>query len=164
MSVGLRTLVARLGLVLVGGVVPIVSAAQPAPAPPPSSAPLATAAKASCPDSARTYWTAFRHTALNRGAAQLADMSRFPFIVKGTLDDSPARRIARKEFVALLPRLLRTDPGLQPTPSTMKALLRTRAALPDAACSADGKRFRVGEWLFESDVGGWRFVQAFVED
>lgn len=125
---------------------------------------VAVASGAQCPETAQQYWTAFRTAALRGDRPAIADMSRFPFAVNGMLDESAKRRLGRKQFIAAYPALLKTDPGLSATPTTMKALLDDSPKLSPAFCNPAGNQFRVGTWVFELTPQGWRFVQAFVDE
>ncbi len=127
---------------------------------------LSSAAESShaCTDSAQQYWKTFRVAALKNNPALVADLSRFPFHLRGSLDDSEMRELARQDFIKVFPKLLKTDPGLSPTPSTMRAFARATTKLSPSFCNASGNQVRVRTWVFELEPEGWRFVQAFVED
>lgn len=124
----------------------------------------ATAAETVCTDSAQQYWKAFRQAVLQGKLSVVADLSRFPFELGGTLDNSERRHVLRKEFIRLFPSYLKADPGLSPAPTTMKSLLKVTAYLSPSFCNSYGNQFRVGTWVFELTPQGWRFVQAFVDD
>jgi hypothetical protein len=124
----------------------------------------ATESANTCPDSAQQYWKTFRVVALKGNPRLVADLSRFPFKLRGTLDDSVARELTREDFVRLFPTFLKTDPGLTPTATTMRAFVKATTKLSPAFCNASGNQIRVGAWVFELGSEGWRFVQAFVED
>jgi len=119
---------------------------------------------AACPDAAQQYWEHFRSAALGSDVQLVANNTRFPFKVGGTLDSSPRKELSRQAFIRLFPRLLKTDPGLSPTPTTMRALVSETKRLPPASCNASGNQIRVGTWVFELKSEGWRFVEAFVDD
>lgn len=123
-----------------------------------------TAAEAGCQASAQEYWEAFRTIALQQEPSTLATMSKFPFAVRGALDDSDKREVTREQFATIVPVLLETDPGVSPRPTTMKELLRTTTRLPPSSCNTSGNQFRVGAWVFQLTAEGWRFVQAIVEE
>lgn len=123
-----------------------------------------TALAGPCPETAQRYWDTFRRSVVNGDPQAVADASRFPFLVNGTLDDSNIRRVQRKTFIRLLPSLLRTDPGLTAEPSTMKALIQATEQLSPTFCNARGNQMRVGSWVFEQTPQGWRFVQGFLDD
>jgi hypothetical protein len=118
----------------------------------------------SCIDSAQQYWKAFRIAAIRSNLSAVANMSQFPFELRGTLDESNKRQVLYKEFIRLFPTLLKTDPGLSPTPTTMKSLLTTTTRLLPSFCNSYGNQFRVGTWVFQLTPEGWRFVQAFIDD
>lgn len=122
------------------------------------------AAEADCPESAQAFWKGFRAAVLRGDARRVADVSEFPFTVKGTLDDSPTRSLQRPAFIQSYRRLADADPGLTPEPSTMKSLVRQTRNLSPGACTNQGNTFRVGGWQFEAKPAGWRFVLAVVDD
>jgi hypothetical protein len=123
-----------------------------------------SAVAGTCPDHAQRYWQTFRAAALGSNLTAIVDLSYFPFETRGTLDDSPKRQINRQDFIKLFPQLLKTDPGLSPTPTTMKSLLKTSPRLSSSFCNLDANQFRVGTWVFELKPEGWRFIQAFVDE
>lgn len=124
----------------------------------------ATADARACPDTAQRYWEAFRISVLRGDLTAIANASRFPFAISGTLDESETRHIDRKEFIRLFPALLKADPGLSPTPTTMKSLLKATIRLSPSLCNSYGNQLRVGAWVFELTPEGWRFVQGFVDN
>lgn len=124
----------------------------------------ATGAACNCTDSAQQYWMAFRIAALRGNLQAVANMSRFPFELRGTLDESDTRQVLRDEFISHFPALLNTDPGLSPAQATMKSLIEATTLLSPSSCNSYGNQFRVGTWVFELTPEGWRFVQAFVDE
>lgn len=124
----------------------------------------ATAAASSCSDNAQAYWKMFRINALQGKSAKVANATRFPFAINGTLDEGEKRLIDREEFIRILPALLKTDPGLSPASTTMKSMLMSTMRLSQSFCNSYGNQLHVGAWVFELTTEGWRFVQAFVDD
>ena len=125
----------------------------------------AIANKATCPDGAQRYWKEFRAVVLQNDVEAVAGLTQFPFLISsGTLDsDRKNKPLQRADFVKAYPRLLKSDPGLSPESSTMLDLVAQNERLSHTACSDDGLRFRVGDWVFESAQKRWRFVQAYVD-
>ncbi len=117
-----------------------------------------------CPETAQQYWKDFRISVLRGNLTAIANASRFPFVISGTLDESAKRRVDRKEFGRFFPALLKADPGLSPTPTTMRSLVKTTTRLPPSFCNSYGNQFRVGAWVFELTSERWRFVEGFVDD
>lgn len=124
----------------------------------------AMSVESSCSKSAQQYWKTFRNAILQNDQTSIANLSHFPFEVRGILDESNKRKILRDELLKLVPALLEADPGMSPTPTTMKLLLDTTTCLSPSCCNAYGNQFRVGTWVFELTSEGWRFVQAFVDE
>ncbi|MBL8247736.1 MAG: hypothetical protein JNK95_05140 [Candidatus Competibacter sp.] len=117
-----------------------------------------------CPEAAQEYWKAFRISVLRGNLTAIINATRFPFVISGTLDESKKKHIDRKEFGRFFPALLKADPGLSPTPTTMKSLVKTTTRLPPLFCNSYGNQFRVGAWVFELTSEGWRFVEGFVDE
>lgn len=125
---------------------------------------LAIAEPNTCPDDAQKYWGTFRGAVLRGDMKAVSNATRFPFAINRTLDESEARNIDCKEFIKALPELLAVDPGLSPTPTTMKSFLKATPRLSQSSCNSYGNQFRVGTWVFELTPVGWLFVQAFVDE
>lgn len=119
---------------------------------------------AQCPEGARAFWQSFREDALSGDPARIAARTRFPFQLGGTLDASGVKKVERTEFADLVPKLLAADPGLSPTPTTMRKLAAATTAPTPESCNGDGTQLRVGTWVFALTDQGWRFVQAYVDD
>jgi hypothetical protein len=115
-----------------------------------------------CSESAQEYWAAFR-TAVDQGdILTIANLSRFPFEVKGILDESDEREVLPEEFISLFPSLLEIDPGMAAAPTTMRHFVDENPYLSASFCNIHGNQFRVGAWVFELTSMGWRFSQAFL--
>ena len=115
-------------------------------------------------DSAQQYWRAFRLAAIQDKISIVADMISFPIEIRGVLDSSEHRQIARPEFIRLFPKLLKTDPGLAPTPTTMISLVNSTPQLSPSFFNSHRNQFRIGSWVFQLKPEGWRFVQAFIDE
>ncbi len=124
----------------------------------------AMSAESSCSKSAQEYWKTFRIAVLEDDLSMIANLSRFPFEVRGILDESDKRTILREEFSTIFPALLKTDPGMSATPTTMKSLLKSTIYLSPSFCNTYQNQFRVGTWVFELTPEDWRFVQAFFDE
>ncbi|WP_295428666.1 hypothetical protein [uncultured Thiodictyon sp.] len=124
----------------------------------------AMSAETACNASAEQYWKTFRNAVLQNDLSTIVNLSSFPFEVRGILDENTKRTILREEFHKLFPSLLEADPGMSPTPTTMKWLLNTATSLSPSFCNAYENQFRVGTWVFELTSDGWRFIQAFVDE
>lgn len=117
-----------------------------------------------CVRGAQEFWQIFRSAALRGQIDTLADLSAFPFEVRRTLDDVPAQKLTRTEFVARWPSLLSSDPGLTAKPTSMRAFVKAHPRLSRNTCEDSGRQLRIGNWIFQNQSDSWRFVQAFVED
>ena len=125
--------------------------------------PAASPAATEC-GGAQQYWENFRTAALKGRPVEVAGLTSFPFAVRKTLDDTPTQQYGRADFLKAWPRLLRSDPGVAATPTTMKSLIRSNTQLSSKQCSDGDHQFRVGNWVFQLKPAGWRFVQAFLDD
>lgn len=121
-------------------------------------------AAAQCPEGARAFWQSFREDALSGDPVRIAARTRFPFQLRGTLDASGSRKVEPTDFPKIVPKLLEADPGLAPTPSTMRKLAAATVTPAAESCNASGTQLRVGSWVFALTDQGWRFVQAYVDD
>ena len=121
-----------------------------------------------CPESAQQYWRTFRSAVLKNDPNAVANMTHFPFLLSiGSLDHNRKDiYLSRKEFIALFPRLLPSDPGYFDAPRTMKEYVQTSSTIPmpSKSCTPEGRLFHVGNWTFDLKPEGWRFVQAGVDD
>lgn len=124
----------------------------------------ATANANPCPETAQQYWKQFRISVLRGNLTAIINASRFPFVIRETLDESAKRHIDRRKFIRLFPALLKADPGLSPTPTTMKSLVKATTRLSPSFCNSYGNQVRVGAWVFELTSEGWRFVEGFIDD
>lgn len=122
------------------------------------------ATSSSCDGSAQSYWSKFRSAVLSEGVDSIVDMTLFPFELRGTLDNSEKRKLSRSEFKKLFPTLINSDPGTTAEPSTMGELIDETKRIPARSCAQSGNQFSIGTWLFKKDSGGWRFVQAILEE
>lgn len=113
------------------------------------------------------FWAEFRRAALAGDTARVVALTRFPFRTRGPMDDDPVRRHARPAFPRLFfGRLLAADPGLRPTPDTMRDLL-ARTERPRGDAVDPGRRdARVGDFVFARAGRGapWRFTMAYTPD
>jgi hypothetical protein len=124
----------------------------------------AMAAGNACPVAAQQYWKAFRGALLRGNITEVANATRFPFRVSGTLNQSDMRSIERSQFTGVLPALLNADPKMSSTPTTMMSLVKATPRLPPSFCSATGNQFRAGTWVFDLTAEGWRFSEGFVDE
>jgi hypothetical protein len=116
------------------------------------------AAAAGQSDFAR-FWASFRAAALADDRDAIVAMSRFPFAVKGQLDDEPAELVDAAEFRRRLPDLLLQDVGISPQPQPMLEYIE-RTEHP---AQAGAEAVQVGQFEFVLQPDGWRFAGAYVD-
>ena len=124
----------------------------------------ASCASNKCPDNAQEYWSTFRQAVLNDDVSSVIAVTEFPFILRGQLDDSPVRHLSRDEFTGEFPRMLASDPGMSPDPTSMKDYIARTSKLPTSFCNATGNQVRVGDWVFNLTPNGWRLVEAYLDE
>lgn len=109
------------------------------------------------------FWTEFRQAVLASDSGKLASLTRFPFVVRGMLDDDPVKKYQKSDFTHLLPILLQQDPGLSETPDTMENLIRKTVKPTPKNLEPAGTSARVGVFSFKKLEGKWYFTEAYIE-
>ncbi len=107
-----------------------------------------------------SYWRELRPALLTANAESVARLTKFPFTVRGELDDDPVRAIERPAFPAMLRQLLAQDVGLSPEPESLTQYLKRVDTVPPSAVS--GTTARVAGMQFALGPDGWRFVGAYL--
>lgn len=109
-----------------------------------------------------SYWRELRPALLAANAESVARLTKFPFTVRGELDDDPVRAIERPAFPDILRQLLAQDVGLSPEPEPLSRYLKRVGAVPPNAVA--GTSARVASMQFALGADGWRFVGAYLGD
>jgi hypothetical protein len=122
----------------------------------PAEAALATANQTDF----NSYWRELRPALLAANAESVARLTKFPFTVRGELDDDPVRAIERPAFPAILRQLLAQDVGLSPEPEPLSHYLKRVDTVPPSAVA--GATARVAGMQFALGPDGWRFVGAYL--
>lgn len=107
-----------------------------------------------------SYWRELRPALLAANDESVARLTKFPFTVRGELDDDPVRSIERPAFPAILRQLLAQDVGLSPEPEPLSRYLKRVDTVPASAVT--GTAVRVASMQFELGSDGWRFVGAYL--
>lgn len=107
-----------------------------------------------------SYWRELRTALLAADAESVARLTKFPFTVKGELDDDPVQAIERPAFPAMLRQLLAQDVGLSPDPEPLSHYLKRVDTVPPDAVA--GTTARVASMQFALGPDGWRFVGAYL--
>jgi hypothetical protein len=107
-----------------------------------------------------SYWRELRPALLAANAESVARLTRFPFTVRGELDDDPMQSIERPAFPSILGQLLAQDVGLSPEPEPLSRYLKRVDTVPPSAVT--GTAARVASMQFELGSDGWRFVGAYL--
>lgn len=125
-----------------------------------------SAAKSNCSDSAQQFWKTFREAVVKNDIDAIAKMTHYPLVLSiGILDEGRVnKQLDRKVFITVMPRLFKNDSGMSETPTTMQDYAKALNVIPSQFCTEDGKQFHVGDWVFQLQSVGWRFVQAHVDD
>jgi hypothetical protein len=122
----------------------------------PASAPAAAAAQSDF----SAYWRDLRAALLSDSPESVSRLARFPFTVRGEMDDDPVQQVDRAAFAAVVRRLLAQDVGLAPQPEPLSHYL-ARTPSPPANAIA-GKTARVANMQFAWSPEGWQFVGAYL--
>ena len=115
-----------------------------------------------CRASAQTFWESFRQAAATGDSAGLAELSRFPLQIEGTLDEE-LEPLARNAFESRVPGLLAADTGLKEDSYPQRQLVADTAQAPDVECLGAAGAFRVGSMAFERSDGAWHLVKIYME-
>jgi hypothetical protein len=107
-----------------------------------------------------SYWRELRPALLAANAEAVARLTKFPFTVRGELDDDPVRAIERPAFPAILQQLLAQDVGLSPEPEPLSRYLKRVETVPPSAVTGTAARIASMQFALGSD--GWRFVGAYL--
>lgn len=141
---------------------PPVVTKTPAPVVP-APAPTPPAEDAEPADEFLTFWTEFRTAALYRDLDNLKALTKFPFFVKGSLEENAAHRCSAREFDAYYAQLMEANPGISPVRETMRELISRLETPPESVLdrSVPGE-VRLGIFVFQKSRNGWRFVRAYL--
>jgi hypothetical protein len=105
-----------------------------------------------------SFWRELRPALLAANAESVARLTKFPFTVRGELDDDPVRAIERPAFPGLR-QLLAQDVGLSPEPESLSRYLKRVDTVPPRAIAGTVARVASMQFVLGSD--GWRFVGAY---
>ncbi len=128
---------------------------------------VATVSTAGIPAALQSRWQAFRTAVLAGDNATLAQMTRFPLEVAGTLDSSGIQRIGQDRFAATLKKALDQDSGLSPRqPQTNRDLVQRTESLtqnPRRPTVTDDQA-RIGALVFSRIGNQWKLTRLYLED
>lgn len=113
------------------------------------------------PGDFQAYWNEFRTESLSMRARKVADMTQFPFITRGELDEDPEVPRDRKWFERMYPAVLQADPGLKPEPETMMQFIYRTPRITEQQHAPGSDFARVGAFEFAKVGGVWKFVRAY---
>lgn len=119
--------------------------------------------KNTCPDEAQLFWMKFRSAVLNNDMLEIIAATRFPVKISQTLDDGEVTYITEK-FTEKFNNLLKADPGLYQSSTTMASLINGTPSILNGFCNSGGNQLYVGAWVFDLTPEGWRLVQVFVDE
>ena len=112
-------------------------------------------------DDFQSYWNTFRTESLSMRARKVADMTQFPFITRGEMDEDPEVTGDRKWFERMYPAVLQADPGLKPEPETMMQFIYRTPRITEREHAPGSDFARVGAFEFVKVGGVWKFVRAY---
>lgn len=114
----------------------------------------------------RFYWIEFRRAALSSDFEKLRSLSRFPFELKGPLEDDKVKKYPAREFDLIWPRLLEADPkSWGPIRDSMRELIERREepSVEEIATEPSGE-IQIGIFVFRKSKNRWRFTRAILAE
>lgn len=114
----------------------------------------------------RFYWVEFRRAALSNDFEKLRSLTRFPFEMKGPLEDDKVKKYPAREFDLIWPRLLEADPKLWgPIRDSMRELIERREEpnVEEIATEPSGE-IQIGLFVFRKSKSRWRFIRAILAE
>lgn len=112
----------------------------------------------------RLYWVEFRQAALSNDFKTLRRLTRFPFELKGPLEDDKVKKYPAREFDLIWPRLLEADPkSWGPIRDSMRELIERREepSVEEIAAEPSGE-IQIGIFVFRKSKNRWRFTRAII--
>lgn len=112
----------------------------------------------------RFYWVEFRRAALSNDFKTLRSLTRFPFELKGPLEDDKVKKYPAREFDLIWPRLLEADPkSWGPIRDSMRELIERREepSVEEIAAEPSGE-IQIGIFVFRKSKNRWRFTRAII--
>lgn len=112
----------------------------------------------------RLYWVDFRQAALSNDFKTLRRLTRFPFELKGPLEDDKVKKYPAREFDLIWPRLLEADPkSWGPIRDSMRELIERREepSVEEIAAEPSGE-IQIGIFVFRKSKNRWRFTRAII--
>jgi hypothetical protein len=112
----------------------------------------------------RFYWVEFRRAALSNDFKTLRQLTRFPFELKGPLEDDKVKKYPAREFDLIWPRLLEADPkSWGPIRDSMRELIERREepSVEEIAAEPSGE-IQIGIFVFRKSKNRWRFTRAII--
>jgi hypothetical protein len=103
-------------------------------------------------------WIAFRNAALQQDWSKLEEITNFPLIVRGELDQDPIFRIDRSKFPTIFERFLKEGVF---SPNEQLQVIRNTTTIKVDANSRD--RCRIGDMVFKRTAKGWRLYTLYMQ-
>lgn len=108
----------------------------------------------------RHFWKEFREAVMVNNKPTITALTQFPFLTRGEMDSDPILKHDRAWFQRNYSSLLDVDPGTQPSPETMRALIVRKNKIEGNDIQT--KDFvRIGVFEFKKIDGKWRWVFAY---
>lgn len=114
----------------------------------------------------RFFWVDFRRAALSNDFETLRRLTRFPFELKGPLEDDKIKKYPAREFDLVWPRLMEADPrSWGPIRDSMRELMERREepSVEEIATEPSGE-IQVGIFVFRKSKNRWRFTRAILAE
>lgn len=127
----------------------------------------ATTVRAGKDRAAQSNWTEFRQAIISGNTEKVATITKFPLSVRGPDDSEPVIYYNKKQFPAILKRLLHQEvfflSGGKLSSKTMLQVVQEKERL-DPADFLTEKDIRVEQFEFEKINGHWLFTRAYLEE
>jgi len=107
------------------------------------------------------FWEIFRAAVLANNTSHVKALTKFPLMIKGTLDEDKTILIKEADFDSAIETLLAQDTGLRKKPQTMSQFIKENKVIDDSLITKN--EAVVGNFRFIKISGNWYFVSAYTE-
>jgi hypothetical protein len=107
------------------------------------------------------FWKVFRNATLRNEYKKLDSLSKFPLIVKGTLDSDPIKKFNHDKFQFVFKNYLKQDNS--DMSGTDLDDIRNKKTISDADFKGGAKNYmRISDMVFEKIKGNWELVLLYI--
>lgn len=113
------------------------------------------------------FWSDFRQAVNKEDYSTLRSYTQFPLAIHGVVDGIPVKNVSaeqfEKEFRKILEQPMANFEGDQLVTYTLRELV-VKTTVIDNKLIKEGKKFRLGELVFEKRANSWKLVQAYLSE